>query len=224
GLRDKDPQSVRRVFGVGESMGREATRSPPMDKARDPIKPSHMRHALLLPALVAVLSLGCSSGPPKQVGDPSSNEFSSDKSGDNAKWEGSPSGSKGSEGNASEGGGDQKARDDRIPDDYSLTPGDCDALGKHYGEVAKADQMATVSPKLTQKQKDQAEENIEKVVGKLATQWIEGCQSTLAGNIVDHKALKCAMEARTVADFKGCIGDTTKAGEGRSGGKGGKKN
>src|SRR5262249_14594244 len=154
GLRDSDLQSVRRAFGAGESLGRGATRSPPMERAPDPIKPSPMRHALVLPAFLAVLSFGCASGPPQHVGDPSCNEFSSEEYGaqsvDNAKWEGAPSGAPGSEGTGSEEGGEVKKRDDTIPDDYSLAPGDCDALGKHYGAVAKADQMATVSPKLTQ--------------------------------------------------------------------------
>jgi len=199
-----------------------------MDKERDPIKPSSMRHALVLPALLAVLSFGCASGPPKQVGDPSSSEFGSSSENSSGsegspKWESPKQTSSSGTTEGAAGGGETKRRDDTIPDDYSLTPGDCNALGKHYGEVAKADQMASVSPKLTQKQKEQAEESIDKVVNKLATQWIEGCQSTLAGNIVDHKALKCAMEARTVNEFKGCIGDKS-TGPAASGGGKSKKN
>ena len=98
-------------------------------------------------------------------------------------------------------------RDDTIPDDYSLTESDCDALGKQYGEVATSDQMAP----LNEKQRKASEAGIEKVVSKLQSQWIEGCQQSLAGNIVDRKVLKCAMGSRTVAEFKTCLGDDSTA-------------
>ena len=48
---------------------------------------------------------------------------------------------------------------------------------------------------------------------RLETQWIEACQKSLAGKIVDRKSLKCAMDAKTVAAFKGCIGDDGSAGK-----------
>lgn len=185
-----------------------------------------MRQALVLPALIAALSFGCSSSTPKPADDPSGATAGSDPAspggegaakpgGDDAAKQDTPApGVKGSEGGAK--------HDDSIPDDYSLTNGDCDALGKQYASVAKADQMAGMSPKLSAKQKEQAEENIDKVVGKLSSQWIESCQNSLVGKIVDHKVLKCAMEARTVADFKTCLGDESKPAD-KAAGKPGKK-
>ncbi len=95
--------------------------------------------------------------------------------------------------------------DNSIPDNYELTGGDCDALGKQYGAAARADQLAGLSPKLTAAQRAQAEGSIDKVISKLEAQWIEGCRSSLVGKTVDPKALKCALEARTVKSFDVCL-------------------
>ena len=100
-----------------------------------------------------------------------------------------------------------RSRDATVPDDYSLTEGDCDALGKQYGVAMRNDQVVALNPKLSAAQRTQAEANIDKVVTKMATQWSEGCAHNLAGKVVDRKALTCALDARTVKDFKACIGD-----------------
>src|SRR5262245_36506927 len=47
---------------------------------------------------------------------------------------------------------------------YELTPSDCNALGKQYGIVARNDQMAALSPKLSEKQRAATAEQVEKVV------------------------------------------------------------
>jgi len=94
---------------------------------------------------------------------------------------------------------------DSIPDNYELTGGDCDALGKQYGAAARADQLAGLNPKLTAAQRAQAEGSIDKVISKLEAQWTEGCRSSLVGKTVDPKALKCALDARTVKAFDVCL-------------------
>ena len=177
-----------------------------MDKTGDPIKPLSMR--TVLPALLAVLLFGCSSGPPKQVDDPSSNEFANSSKEGTPKWESPKQDGSNSSGGSS--GSDGTKRDDTVPDDYSLTPSDCDALGKHFADVVKSDLMAEIGPKVSEKQRAQTEEAINKNVAKQADAWIDACQKTLAGNIVDRRTLKCAMEARTAVAFKTCLGDDSK--------------
>jgi hypothetical protein len=94
---------------------------------------------------------------------------------------------------------------DAVPDDYSMTPHDCEELGKQYGEVSRHDLLAQLSPKLAQKQRDQASANIDKAVSKQEDSWIAGCQKNLVGNVVDQKSLKCAMTAQTVKAFDVCL-------------------
>jgi hypothetical protein len=97
--------------------------------------------------------------------------------------------------------GDQNS----IPDDYYLTAGDCEALGKQYGHAARNDQLATLSPKLSEKLRAQGTEAIDKAVTKLEDKWIASCQSALVGQVGDPKALKCALNAATVAAFDVCL-------------------
>ncbi|MEO7329674.1 MAG: hypothetical protein ABI193_13930 [Minicystis sp.] len=108
------------------------------------------------------------------------------------------------------------AKDDSIADDYELTPGDCDALGKQYGRLARADQMVALNPKLSATQREQAEGNIDRAIAPLESRWIEGCVSGLAGKATDRKLLKCAMEVKTVKAFDVCL-------NGESGSPAGKK-
>lgn len=93
---------------------------------------------------------------------------------------------------------------DKGPD-YELTPADCDALGRQYGAVARADQLAALSPKLSTKQRDATSAQIDRVVGKLEESWIGTCQSTLVNKSVDHAAVKCAMASKTVKQFDVCL-------------------
>ncbi len=97
------------------------------------------------------------------------------------------------------------AKDDSIPDDYELTPGDCDALGKQYGRLARGDQLAALNPKLTAAQRETAETNIDRAITPLESRWIEGCASSLVGKATDRKLLKCAMDAKTVKAFDVCL-------------------
>jgi type IV secretory pathway VirB10-like protein len=107
-------------------------------------------------------------------------------------------------------------------DTYEMTPSDCNALGRHYGEVARSDQMAGLSPKLSAKQKEATREQIDKVVGKLEGQWTDGCHASLVNKAVDHDAIKCALAAKTVKDFDVCINGAAGTPQGKPAGK--KKN
>jgi hypothetical protein len=97
-----------------------------------------------------------------------------------------------------------------VPDDYSLTPNDCQALGRGYGDAARGDQRAALNPKLTAKQREQAEASIDGVVTKLETGWEETCLKSLAGKIVEHKNIKCALAAKTVKAFDVCLNGEAK--------------
>ena len=97
-----------------------------------------------------------------------------------------------------------------VPDDYSLTENDCQALGRGYGDAARYDQRAVLNPKLTDKQREQANASIDAVVGKLATAWEATCVKSLAGNIVDHAKIKCALGSKTVKAFDVCLNGEAK--------------
>ncbi|APR74945.1 Hypothetical protein A7982_00291 [Minicystis rosea] len=88
---------------------------------------------------------------------------------------------------------------------YELTPSDCDALGRQYGAVARADQMAALSPKLSEKQRTATAAQIDKVVGKLEESWIAGCHANLVNKAVDHGVIKCALASKTVKQFDICL-------------------
>ncbi len=90
-------------------------------------------------------------------------------------------------------------------DTYEMTPSDCDALGRHYGEVARSDQMSSLSPKLNDKQRASTAAQVDKVVSKLENSWINGCQTSLVNKAVDHDGIKCALASKTVKDFDVCL-------------------
>lgn len=94
---------------------------------------------------------------------------------------------------------------DLTPDDYSLTENDCQALGRQYGDAARADQRVGLNPKLTDKQREQANASIDGVVSKLETTWTDTCVKNLAGKNVEHKNLTCALAAKTVKSFDVCL-------------------
>jgi hypothetical protein len=98
--------------------------------------------------------------------------------------------------------------DDSIPDDYEMLRGDCVQLGNQLAALTKSDQMVNVSSKLSAAQRAQAEKNIAEVAGRLGDKWAEGCEGSLVGKVVDRKALKCAMDAKTVKDFDACLNAT----------------
>lgn len=133
-----------------------------------------------------------------------SKDASKDKDIDNGSGEASPppSGDKGSETPPPPKSDVDKSM---SLDTYEMTPSDCNALGRHYGEVARSDQMAGLSPKLNEKQRSSTMAQIDKVVGKLEESWTDGCHSSLENKAVDHDAIKCALGAKTVKAFDVCI-------------------
>ncbi|MFO0756905.1 MAG: hypothetical protein U0359_10455 [Byssovorax sp.] len=163
-------------------------------------RPSSLAAAL---ACAAALALGCSSSTPKPADDPgeakdapppdSTPPASTGEKADEAKDAPPPMLKNG------------PAKDESVPDDYELTPGDCDALGKQYGRLARGDQLAALNPKLTQAQRETAESNIDRAIAPLEGRWIDGCVASLAGKVSNRASLKCAMDAKTVKAFDVCL-------------------
>lgn len=166
-------------------------------RSRTPLSRSkEVQRSQLLAPLFAVLLLGCAAGASRPPEEPPQPVDMAEPQAEEAKPVGMASGVKGSEG-----------KDNSIPDDYALTEGDCDSLGKQYGAAARSDQVAALNPRLSANQRAVADANIAKGVGAIEAQWIESCVRSLAGKVVDRKALKCALTAKTVNDFKVCLGD-----------------
>jgi hypothetical protein len=90
-------------------------------------------------------------------------------------------------------------------DSYEMTPSDCNALGRHYGEVARSDQMKDLSPKLSEAQRAATAAQIDKVVSKIEERWTTGCHSALVDKAVDHDLIKCALGAKSVREFDVCL-------------------
>lgn len=95
--------------------------------------------------------------------------------------------------------------DGSIPDDYSLVENDCVQLGKKLGGLWRAELRASLSPKLNEKQRTAAEENIEEGANKKADDWANGCIKSLVGKSVDPKALKCAFDSKDLKSFEKCL-------------------
>lgn len=160
-----------------------------------------MRRSLALAPLVLALLLGCSSGTPKPADGPEAEPTPTSPAAADEHAppvEAPPPPAMGTvkrpEGSAAE-----------TPDDYSLTENDCQALGRQYGEAARADQRLGLNPKLTAKQREQADASIDAVVSKLESAWTETCSKSLAGKNVEHKNIKCALAAKTVKSFDVCL-------------------
>lgn len=92
-----------------------------------------------------------------------------------------------------------------ILESYELTPSDCDALGRQYGAVARSDQMAALSPKLSEKQRSATAAQVDRVVSKLEESWIQSCHTTLVNKSVEHARVKCALGSKTVKQFDVCL-------------------
>ena len=94
-------------------------------------------------------------------------------------------------------------------DTYEMTPSDCDALGRQYGEVSRSDQMSALSAKLSEKQRAATAAQVDKVVSKLQEAWMNQCQTALVNKAVDHDSIKCALAAKTVKAFDVCLNGTS---------------
>lgn len=95
--------------------------------------------------------------------------------------------------------------DQGIPDDYSLVENDCVQLGKKLGSLWSTELRATLSPKLDEKKRAAAEENIAEGANKKADDWADGCIKSLVGKSVDPKSLKCAFDSKDLKTFEKCL-------------------
>lgn len=86
-----------------------------------------------------------------------------------------------------------------------ITPRECRSLGGKYGALTRSDEASKLSPKLTDKQRTQANESIDAAAQKLEARWIESCESSLVGKVAEEAALRCAMSAKNVAGFDTCL-------------------
>jgi len=102
--------------------------------------------------------------------------------------------------------GAKKTTDDAVAD-YTLTERDCVELGKHYVVVQRADQVKALDAKLTAKQRETAEKNIDAVVGPMGEPWANGCIENLTGKVVERKRLECAMSSKDVKGFGACLNE-----------------
>ncbi len=157
-----------------------------------------MRRSLALAPLVLALLLGCGSGAPKPAEGPE---------GEPGAAPGDPASTSAVEAPPPPVMGTVKRPEGPVetPDDYSLTENDCQALGRQYGDAARADQRVGLNPKLTAKQREQADASIDSVVSKLEAGWTDTCLKTLAGKNVEHDKIKCALAAKTVKSFDVCL-------------------
>jgi len=101
--------------------------------------------------------------------------------------------------------GAKKTTDDGAADDYTLTQKDCVELGKQYVAVQRADQIAALDKRLTDKQREQATKNIDAVVEKMGEPWANGCIESLVGKVAERKRLECAMASKSVKAFDDCL-------------------
>ncbi|MEZ4296502.1 MAG: hypothetical protein R3B70_16135 [Polyangiaceae bacterium] len=95
--------------------------------------------------------------------------------------------------------------DNSVPDDYQLMQGDCIQLGKQLGNLWRKELRASLSPKLSAKQREVAEQNIEEGASKKESDWADGCIKSLVGKSVDPKSLKCAFDAKDLKAFEACL-------------------
>ncbi len=158
--------------------------------------------ALLLVSVLSIAASGCGASTPPPDDATSQNEASPDNEG-NESSRGSSEPAEPEPKPLSHGA--KKTTDDGSADDYTLTQKDCIELGKQYTAVQRADQVAGLNPKLTDKQREQVLKNIDDVVGKMGETWADGCITSLVGKVAERKRLACAMVAKTVKAFDDCL-------------------
>ena len=160
--------------------------------------------SLLLACSLALASAGCGgSTPPPDDASSHNADTGSDTSGENGSAD--TKSAEPDNDTKSFSHGAKKMDGDAVPDDYTLTQHDCAELGKQYVGVQRADQVAKLDAKLSEKQREQALKSIDGVVGKMGDPWTNGCIESLAGKVVDRKSLNCAMESKTVKGFDECL-------------------
>jgi hypothetical protein len=182
-----------------------------MDTTEKPIEDFPVMPQRLLDLTITRLLLSCSlalagcggSTPPPDDASSHNADTGSDSSSDNGSSDSKPTEPDNDTKSFSHGA--KKMDGDAVPDDYTLTQHDCVELGKQYVGVQRADQVAKLDAKLTEKQREQAMKSIDGVVSKMGEPWTNGCIESLAGKVVDRKSLNCAMESKTVKGFDECL-------------------
>lgn len=164
----------------------------------------------VLLACALAFAAGCSSNP--KADDPTKSEGGSgqtdvaDQPDANPSTSGEPAGSTST---AMPTGvkidGVDRANDNSVPDDYSLVERDCVDLGKKLGDLWRADLRKSLSPKLTDKQREKAEASIQDAATKKEDDWAAGCIKSLVGKSVDPKSLKCAFDSKDLKAFEACL-------------------
>lgn len=90
-------------------------------------------------------------------------------------------------------------------DSREITANECRVLAEKYADVTRSDQMANLSDKLTDAQRQTARTNIDEAALKLSSRWEKGCVTDLIGKVASEHALKCAMASKTVSTFDVCL-------------------
>jgi hypothetical protein len=101
-----------------------------------------------------------------------------------------------------------KSTDDRqaqAMDSYEMTPSDCDALGRKYGELGRDEMLAGLGAKISEKQRATAIAKVEESMNKRADTWIANCMSTLVNKAVVHENIKCALASKSMKAFDVCL-------------------
>jgi hypothetical protein len=93
------------------------------------------------------------------------------------------------------------------PDDESreITASECKTIAGKFKENTIADEMAKLSPKLTDAQRETSRTRIEEAADQLGQRWEKGCVADLLGKAVAEKSLRCAMASKTVAALDACL-------------------
>jgi hypothetical protein len=154
----------------------------------------HARSLVVL-ALSSALAAGCGAAPPTPAAEPEAAAPSTSKARAEAPSEPAPDAAAPT----------VKRSEATVPDDYELTPRDCQELARQFASLIRSDELAKLSSKLSDKQREQATASIEKAAGVRRDQWAASCEKSLVGLVQERKALTCAMSAKTVAAFDTCL-------------------
>jgi hypothetical protein len=101
-----------------------------------------------------------------------------------------------------------KNNDDRqaqAMDSYEMTPSDCDALGRKFGELGRDEMLAGLGAKISEKQRATAVAKVEDAMNKRADGWIANCMASYVNKAVDHAGIKCALASKSVKAFDVCL-------------------
>jgi hypothetical protein len=147
--------------------------------------------------LAPMLLVACHSPKPKQVGESTDYGTSSPSTSTEASSEG--------EGETSATPGTTKEHlPPPVPDDYELTPADCESLSNHYRDLLRKTEMEKLeAKKLPPKMRPSAEAQVEKAVETGYDRWAKACDSVV-NKVRNRDWLQCAQDANDLERFNGC--------------------